>query len=435
MTSATAPTQEPLARFVRLADAAAERARPATAALRRRALDRFRELGFPTVRHEDWQFTALEPLLKPAYEPPSPRPPAVADATVAGPAVVNGRFLPGPASAAPAGSAARCTSLSFALAAGDPAAARFGRLADFSGDAFRALNTAVFDDGALVHVPARSVVEQPIHLTFLTAAERGPVAVHPRNLIVIEDGAQATVIEDHRSAGPETALVNSLSEIVIGANARVEYYVLLRDNKASFHVSNICIRQDRDSGFSLHTALLGGGLVRSNVHPVLAGPGADCLLNGVFLPTGTQHHDNFMKVEHAAPHCSSRQFYKGILDGAGRGVFSGRIIVHKDAQKTDAKQTNNNLLLSADAQIDTMPQLEIYADDVKCTHGATIGRVDDDAVFYLRSRGIPQAEARGLLIYAFAAESLGRMKCEPVRALLAREIAAALPGRLPEGLL
>jgi Fe-S cluster assembly protein SufD len=169
--------------------------------------------------------------------------------------------------------------------------------------------------------------------------------------------------------------------------------------------------------------------VRNNVHPVLAGEGGECLINGLFMATGRQHMDNYMRVEHAAPHCDSRQFYHGILDGASRGVFHGRIIVHKDAQKTDAKQTNRNLLLSEDAQIDTKPQLEIYADDVKCTHGATIGQVNEEAIFYLRSRGIAKDAARALLLFAFAEESLQRMKVEPIR----RHLEGLVSGWLPQG--
>jgi Fe-S cluster assembly protein SufD len=177
--------------------------------------------------------------------------------------------------------------------------------------------------------------------------------------------------------------------------------------------------------------LLGGALVRNNVHPVLAGEGAECLINGLFIGNERQHLDNYMLVEHVSPHCSSRQFYNGILDDHAHGVFHGRIIVHKDAQKTDAKQTNRNLLLSDNAQIDTKPQLEIYADDVKCTHGATIGQIEQEALFYLRSRGVDEASARGLLLYAFASECLDRMSCTPVREYLQKQVQQWLPERIP----
>jgi Fe-S cluster assembly protein SufD len=195
-----------------------------------------------------------------------------------------------------------------------------------------------------------------------------------------------------------------------------------REHRNGFNVSTLRIQQGRSANVASHSVLLGGALVRNNVHPVLAGEGGECLINGLFVANGRQHHDNYMLVEHARPHCGSRQFYNGILDGNAHGVFHGRIIVHKDAQKTDAKQTNRNLLLSDDAQIDTKPQLEIYADDVKCTHGATIGQIEENALFYLRSRGIDEISARRLLLLAFANECLDRMQPEPVRAWVERLI-------------
>ena len=193
-----------------------------------------------------------------------------------------------------------------------------------------------------------------------------------------------------------------------------------REDTQAFNISTLRIQQGRSANVATHSVLLGGGLVRNNVHPVLAGEGAECLINGLFIGSGRQHLDNYMLVEHASPHCESRQFYNGILDGQSHGVFHGRIIVHKDAQKTDAKQTNRNLLLSDDAQIETKPQLEIYADDVKCTHGATIGQIDETALFYLRSRGIDERSARKLLLLAFANECLDRMKEDGVRSSSAK---------------
>jgi Fe-S cluster assembly protein SufD len=205
-----------------------------------------------------------------------------------------------------------------------------------------------------------------------------------------------------------------------------------REDASAINVSTLRLQQDRNANVDSHSVLIGGGLVRNNVHPVLAGEGADCLINGLFVANGRQHMDNYMKVEHAAPHCNSRQFYNGILDGQSRGVFHGRIIVHKDAQKTDAKQTNRNLLLSDGAQIDTKPQLEIYADDVKCTHGATIGQMDEEALFYMRSRGIAEREARRLMLFAFASECLDRMKPGPVRSWLEQNVESWLPGAAHE---
>jgi Fe-S cluster assembly protein SufD len=209
-----------------------------------------------------------------------------------------------------------------------------------------------------------------------------------------------------------------VTELVAGESAVVSHYMLEREHTDAFNISTLRIQQARSANVSTHSILLGGGLVRNNVHPVLNGEGGECLINGLFIGTGKQHLDNYMLVEHAKPHCESRQFYNGILDNQAHGVFHGRIIVAKDAQKTDAKQTNRNLLLSDDAQIDTKPQLEIYADDVKCTHGATIGQIEENALFYLRSRGIDERSARKLLLLAFANECLDRMKEDAVRSYL-----------------
>jgi Fe-S cluster assembly protein SufD len=238
---------------------------------------------------------------------------------------------------------------------------------------------------------------------------------HPRNLIVVEEGSQATIIEEYVSLGGGEALCNTATELIAGDSAVVSHYMIEREGVEAFNVSTLRMEQGRNANIASHSALIGGALVRNNVHPVLAGEGGECLINGLFIGNGSQHLDNYMLVEHVKPRCGSRQFYNGILDGSAHGVFHGRIVVHKDAQKTDAKQTNRNLLLSDQAQIDTKPQLEIYADDVKCTHGATIGQIEESPLFYLRSRGIDEASARRLLLLAFASECLDRMKERPAR--------------------
>jgi Fe-S cluster assembly protein SufD len=244
---------------------------------------------------------------------------------------------------------------------------------------------------------------------------------HPRNLIVAEHGSQLTVVEDHVSSAAGTPVFsNAATELVAADDAVVSHYRIERESPEAFHVSTLRIQQGRNANVALHSLLIGGGLVRNNVHPVLAGEGGECLINGLFIGARSQHLDNYMLVEHASPHCGSRQFYNGILNEQAHGVFHGRIVVHKNAQKTDAKQTNRNLLLSDDAQIDTKPQLEIFADDVKCTHGATIGQIEDQALFYLRTRGIAEAAARQLLLLAFASECTGRMKEDAVRAFVQR---------------
>ncbi len=291
----------------------------------------------------------------------------------------------------------------------------FGHYVDVHRDSFSALNTAFAEDGAYVHIRRGVVVEEPIWLLFISSAGALPLMSHPRNLILVDEDSSATIIEEYVSVREGSVFCNAVTEMVAADNTVVSHFRIEREQARTSNVSTLRIQQGRSANVASHSILLGGALVRNNVHPVLAGEGGECLINGLFLGDDHQHIDNYMLVEHVSPHCGSRQFYNGILDDHAHGVFHGRIIVQRDAQKTDAKQTNRNLLLSDDAQIDTKPQLEIRADDVKCTHGATIGQMDEEALFYLRSRGIPEASARNLLLRAFVGECIERMKEGPVR--------------------
>jgi Fe-S cluster assembly protein SufD len=277
-----------------------------------------------------------------------------------------------------------------------------------------------------VRVARSTTSEKPIHLLFVSTEGDAPAMVHPRNLLLVEQEAQAQIVEEYVSLGGGTTLSNGVTELVVAENATVSHYMIEREHPSALNVFTLRIQQNRNANVASHSILLGGGLVRNNVHPVLAGEGGECLINGLFVGNGQQHLDNYMHVEHASPHASSRQFYNGILDGHAHGVFHGRIVVHKDAQKTDAKQTNRNLLLSDDAQIDTKPQLEIYADDVKCTHGATIGQIEENSLFYLRSRGIEEVTARRMLLAAFANECVERMNPGAARRYIDRLLDAHL---------
>ena len=250
---------------------------------------------------------------------------------------------------------------------------------------------------------------------------------YPRNLIVAEEASQLTVVETY--AGDGAYFSCGLTELVAGPGAVVDHYKVQREGREAFHLATLQLYAERASAVSSHSISLGGGLVRNDVNAVLDGEGIDCILNGLYLADGRQLVDNHMRVEHAKPHCASHELYKGILDGKARSVFNGLIYVHKGAQKTDAKQSNRNLLLSADAIANSNPRLEIFADDVKCTHGSTVGQLDDDAVFYLRSRGIGVDAARSLLTYAFASDILARIKVEPVR----HDLEEFLFARLPQG--
>ena len=391
--------------------------------LRRKAFAQFCEKGFPTTHDEDWRFTNVSAIENTAFQLMRDAQPRVSAQQfeqwrVKGAGCqlvfVNGHFAPElslrsklPKSVQVAGLAQQFS--------GDTVEKYLGRYVDFERDSFSALNTAFAQDGAYVHIPRGMVVEEPICLLFVSVSDATPVMNHPRNLIVADEDSQATIVEEYVSLGQSAIFCNAVTELIAADNTVLSHYRIEREQASTFNISTLGMQQGRSANIASHSVLFGGALVRNNVHPVLAGEGGECLINGLFLGNDRQHLDNYMLVEHASPHCSSRQFYNGILDDHAHGVFHGRIIVHKDAQKTDAKQTNRNLLISDDAQIDSKPQLEIFADDVKCTHGATIGQIDEEALFYLRSRGIGEAAARSLLLLAFAGECLARMKQGPVR--------------------
>jgi Fe-S cluster assembly protein SufD len=394
--------------------------------LRHDGFARFREAGFPTMRDEDWRFTNPSAITKTAFHPARnghtlPSQEALAPFRMVGVATrlvfVDGHFAPALSSIGELPKGVTVANLASEIAK-NPAVVEkhLGRYLSLERDSFSALNTAFLEDGAYVHVPKGVVLEDPVAVLYVSTEHDSPVVSHPRNLIVVEENGQATVVEDYISLGASASLCNTVTELVAGDHAVVSHYRIEREHTSAYNVSTLRIQQGRAADVASHSLLLGGALVRNNVHPVLAGEGGECLINGLFMGDGHQHLDNHMLVEHVSPHCGSRQFYNGILDGRAHGVFHGRIIVHKDAQKTDAKQTNRNLLLSDTAQIDTKPQLEIYADDVKCTHGATIGQMEENALFYLRSRGIDETSARRLLLVAFASECTDRMKEGPVRA-------------------
>jgi Fe-S cluster assembly protein SufD len=411
-------------------------------ALRREGFTRFQETGFPTTHDEDWRFTNTSPITKTRFHLADADDSSVSadDLKQFGVAdfacclvFVNGRYSPRLSRIPALPKGVKLGGLAEQLAANETYVENhLGKYLNFRRDAFAALNTAFLEDGASLFVPRNTVVEGPIYVLYVSTSGKAALMDHPRNLIVAEAGSQATIVEDYVSLGSnpaneEPAFSNTATELVAGDNAVINHVMIVRENRQTNNISTLRIQQERSSNVSSHSILLGGGLVRNNVHPVLGGEGCECLINGLFMGNESQHLDNYMLVEHASPHCGSRQFYNGILAGQSHGVFHGRIIVHKDAQKTDAKQTNRNLLLSDDALIDTKPQLEIYADDVKCTHGATIGKLEAAALFYARSRGLDEASARHLLLLAFANECLERMNEGAVRDHVERLITEWLP--------
>jgi Fe-S cluster assembly protein SufD len=411
--------------------------------IRAAAFDRFNELGFPTTKDEDWKFTNFAPIAKTDFALASAdgqaarvAPQQVAHALVPnlfGPLMVfiNGQFSPSLSTVTRLPRGLKVLPLAQALdSERDLLRLTFDHANLDREDAFTALNTAFIEDGAFIKISANATIDQPLQILNITGISQNgaPIMTHPRNYILAEEGSQCTIVEQYVSLDESVHLTNAVTDVLVGRNANVHHYFLEQESGAAYNVSTLRIRQMRDSRFASHTVLLGGKLVRNNVHAILDGENCDCLINGLYIGSESQHMDNNMRVEHAQPRCESRQFYKGILDDKAVGVFTGRIIVHLDAQKTDAKQTNKNLLLSDDAHVDTRPQLEIYADDVKCTHGATIGQLDEQAIFYLRARGLSNDSARSLLVHAFAGESLGRMNIEPIRSYLDRILLSRLPG-------
>ncbi len=405
--------------------------------LRKAAFSRFAELGFPTRHHEEWRFTNVTPIAETPFALARHRQDRVTAGDLARVAFdlpsspqlvfVNGRFAPEISALRPLPQGVLVGGLGEALRA-DPMTVEphLARHAGFEHQPFVALNTAFLQDGAFVFVPKNTVVEEPIHLLFVSTAPGKAAVSHPRTLIVVGENSQATLIESYAGLEQDVYFTNAVTEIVAGENAVVDHYKLNRESRRAYHIAATQIHLARGSNFASQNITLGGALVRNDINALLGGEGGECTLNGLYLADGRRLVDNHTAIDHATPHCASHELYKGILDGRARGVFNGKIFVRQDAQKTDAKQTNQTLLLSDDAQINTKPQLEIYADDVRCTHGATIGQLSEEQIFYLRARGIGREDARNLLLYAFAGDIIGRIKVEPVRAQLDRALFAQL---------
>jgi Fe-S cluster assembly protein SufD len=396
--------------------------------LRKAGIARFAELGFPTLDQEDWRFTNVAPIARLPFKPvfqvssDSLTPEAVAQFTfgrldASRLVFVNGHYAaelssaPGPQ---PAG--VIVSSLAAALA-GDSGLLKQHLESYLQGEdnPFAALNAAFFQDGALIYVPAGKRLEAPVHLLFISTAKEAGATSQPRNVIIAEKGSQVTVLESYVSTGESSYFTNVVTELILGEGAVVEHAKFQDESRNAYHMAAIHARLGRGCNFIAHSIATGARLSRNSIHTALAGEGVACVLNGLYLTRGDQLADHHMVVEHAQPHCTSHEYYNGILDGHSKGVFHGRILVRQAAQKTDAKQTNKNLLLSDDATVDTKPQLEIYADDVKCTHGATIGQLNEESIFYLRARGIGAETARRMLIHAFAGEIIERIRHTPAR--------------------
>ena len=399
---------------------------PAVAQSKRRAaFERFASLGFPTTRNEDWHYTSPAAIADHDFALLGARSgdvragelaPFLFGATDWHTLVfVNGRYAPELSNLGALPKGVTVLDLATAWTKEPALVGQIGSIAGVENSAFTALNTAFMYDGGVVQIAPNTEVARPIHLVFVTDATAAKGMMHPRNLVVVGRHAKATVVESYVSTSDAMYFCNPVTEVSVGDGATLRHYKMQREGARALHVGTIETKQARDSHYVSFSLATGAALARTNIYTTLAGAGCGATLNGLYMLDGEQHSDHQTMIIHAQPNCFSRELYKGVLDGRSHGVFNGKVYVHPIAQKTDGKQTNNTLLLSDTAQIDTKPQLEIFADDVKCTHGATVGQIDQLALFYLKSRGIDNTLARRLLTYAFAADVLETIDVAEIR--------------------
>jgi Fe-S cluster assembly protein SufD len=399
--------------------------------MRRTGIDRFAALGFPALREEDWRFTRTRPIAEVDFRVAPAG--AIDEKTLVARTfddtgchrlvLVNGRVDRARSRIGKLPKGVRIESLAEAfMRDGDRIRAMIQNGVDIDRERFAALNTAFLTDGVYIELADNAVLDTPVHVVHVASGGDDPVMLHPRMVISAGRSSQATVIESYIGTADGPYFTNVVSQIVCGENSAIRHRKIQREGARAFHVALQHATIAANASFSTFSVSMGGALVRNDVRAILDGEGIDARIDGLYLAGGRQHVDNHTFIRHAKPHCHSFELYKGILDGHARGVFNGRIYVDPDAQKTDAKQENNCMLLSDDTRINSNPQLEIFADDVKCTHGAAIGKTDDTAMFYLRSRGIPLNDARDILVYAFASELFERIGVEPLKERLEAEL-------------
>lgn len=412
--------------------------------LRRAAMRRFLEIGFPHRRDEEWRFTDIRSITdlpyslapyevgteRPAVDPASLGPAYFAELTGHRLVFVNGRFVPELSKIEELPAGVLIGSIAQVLQSDPELALRLLSVPPVWGvNAFSLLNEAFLEDGTFIFLPRNAVVEVPVVLVNIANPDASVDTVsHPRTLVIAEANSQMTLVESYIGLpGKEGAsFTNAVTDIFVDENAQIDHYKVNQEELSAYHIATTRIELQKSANFTSHSITMGGKVVRNDINAGLRGEGIECTLNGLYVGRGTQIIDNHTAIDHAMPHCNSHEVYKGILDDRARGVFNGKIYVRQDAQKTDAKQTNKTLLLSSDATINTKPQLEILADDVRCTHGATVGQLSNEALFYLRSRGIGVEQARAMLTFAFANDIVNRIKVEPVRAELERALLTEL---------
>jgi len=393
--------------------------------IRRDAISVFSKLDFPTIKNEEWKYTSIAPLLKYIFTP-SDNKPVVTKKQVKQflfdesehilLVFINGFF---------SGTLSELKNLPEGAAAGSIADAiknypqiverHYSKYADYRNQIFTALSTAFTKDGAFIYIPDGKIIGKPIHILYLTSSKNEKIIIQPRNLFIAGKNSQATIIEHYASLDNGIYFTNTVTEIFTDENAILDHIKLQDESRNAFHIARMEVDQERNSNFSSCMISFGSDLSRNDFNTRFSDLGGDCMLNGLFMIDGNQLFDVHTMIDHAKPLCTSREHYKGILDGKSHGVFNGKVMVRPDAQKTNAFQENNNIILSDSALVNTKPQLEIFADDVKCSHGATIGQIDDEALFYLKARGIGDKTARGMLIHAFASNVVNSIKVESIK--------------------
>jgi len=425
----------PVERMRVLFDAHAQaHAAPWIRCFRRQAMRRFEETGFPTIRQEAWKYTDVRRIAETDFtlgEARRPNERLLSAGTIEGldchrMVFVNGLFNASLSRLDDLPAGARVASLAELLESEAPVVQPHLSPADETAG-FTALNAAFMRDGACIIVDAGVQLERPVHLYFISDDDGASALATLMNPVVIGAGGKATVIETYVGEDNASGLTLAETRIELGAGASMAHYRLQRQGAHAFHVGNIHCRQGEGSRFDSYAVALGASLARTDIHARLAGKGASCTLTGLYLTSGRQHVDYHTRIDHEALDCTSEEYYRGVLSGRSHAVFNGRVIVHEGADGTDARQSNGNLLLSRHAEVDTKPELEIYADDVKCAHGATVGQIDLEQLFYLRSRGLEEASARNVLTYAFADSALARMDLAALRHHLERAALKYMP--------
>ena len=409
--------------------------------VREGAAARFSEVGFPTARkgNEPWKYTNVAPVADATFkhlvhagrdglEKADVQRLAPWSDSWTNLVFVNGRHSDALSSASATANGIQATSLAQAMRpAQDVIERHLSRHAPVDGDGFAALNTAFVQDGAFVHIPEGETLERPLNLVFISTGGDEPTVSYPRVLVVAGPGSAATIVESYLGLSSGRYFTNGVSEMVVGDGARVDHYRLLTEGASAFHVGTARVRMGENSDFRSTAFARGAALGRYDLRVLLDGPGGSCSLSGLYLTSGTQHMDNLIGIDHAKPNGTSRLYYKGIMDGKSRAVFGGTVWVREGAMKTDSQQADRNLVLSPDAEVDSRPALYIYADDVKCSHGATAGNIDRDAIFYMRSRGVDLETASRLLIHGFAGEIIDSVRVEALRSYLERRLLQSLP--------